>query len=305
MSTKVFSGTDAAVLFAIPGLTTISWGVPERYWQKICRRLGPIAIPTITENPQSLLQVIQETLGDRKITQSPEAILTQMAGEQILSRLQLLKDYLPGGWKPKLQLVGREHIDTAIESGHGVILWLGYFVFCDLLPKIAFHRAGLAVHHLSSAHHGFSSTRFGTGYLNPIQTTIEDRYLAERVVLSPENPTKAMLTLAYRLRDNQIISITAHKNAKNPFKVKFLDGYLYLAPGAPLLAQNTKAALLPVLPLRNQAGELTVTVEAPLQISGDISKREVTKHLAQQYAKLLEPYVLKFPGQWLGWNHLS
>lgn len=305
MSTKVFSGTDAAVLLGIPGLTAISWGIPEHFWPKICRQLGPIAIPTITDNPRSVLQLIHQILGNHQITQSPEAILTQVAGEQIQSRLQLLKDYFPGGWQPQLQLIGREHIDTALENDHGVILWLGYFVFCELVPKIAFHRAGLAVHHLSSAYHGFSSTRFGTRYLNRIQTRIEDRYLAERVVLSPENPTKAMLTLAYRLRNNQVISITAHKNAKKPLKVKFLDGYLYLAPGAPLLAQKTKAALLPVLPLRNQAGELTVRVESPLQISADIPEREVTENLTQQYARLLEPYVLQFPGQWLGWNHCS
>lgn len=64
--------------------------------------------------------------------------------------------------------------------------------------------------------------------------------------------------------------------SKTPKKVNFLDGYLYLAPGAPVLARQTQAALLPVFPLRNQAGDFTVIVEAPLEVPGDSSDRNTT-----------------------------
>lgn len=270
----------------------------------LCRRLGRFAIPALTDNPESLLQRMRQTLGENAIALSPETILSELAAEQILARLQLLKDYRPGGWQPVIQLEGREYIEAALQNGHGVILWVGYFVGSELVTKMALHQAGFAVHHLSRASHGFSSTRFGMRYLNRIQTAIEKRYLAERIVLSSDNPTQAMLSLAYQLRHNQIVSITAHRNSKTPTKVKFLDGYMYLAPGAPLLAHQTKAALLPVLPLRDENGNLTVIVEAPLQVSSDRSDRKVMERMAQQYATLLEPYVLKFPGQWLGWLHL-
>jgi lauroyl/myristoyl acyltransferase len=271
---------------------------------QLCRRLGRFAMPALADEPDSLLQQMRQTLGENAIALSAETILSELAAEQILSRLQLLKDYRPGGWKPVIQLVGREYIEAALQNGYGVILWVGYFVGSELVSKIALHQAGLAVHHLSRASHGFSSTRFGLRYLNRIQTAIEERYLAERIVISADNPTQAMLSLAYQLRHNQIVSITAHRNSKTPTKVKFLDGYMYLAPGAPLLAHQTKAALLPMLPLRDENGNLTVIVEAPLQVSSDIPDRKVMEHTAQQYATLLEPYVLKFPGQWLGWLHL-
>ncbi len=42
---------------------------------------------------------------------------------------------------------------------------------------MAFHRAGLAVSHLSRASHGFSGSRLGVRVLNPIHTKVEDRYL--------------------------------------------------------------------------------------------------------------------------------
>ncbi len=301
---KILSAQDATVLLSIPILSTIAWSVPERNWLQLCRRLGRFAIPALTDDPDSLLQRMRQTLGENAIVLSPETILSELAAEQILARLQLLKDYRPGGWKPVIHLVGREYIEAALQNGHGVILWVGYFVGSELVTKIALHQAGFAVHHLSRASHGFSSTRFGLRYLNRIQTAIEERYLAKRIVLSADNPTQAMLSLAYQLRQNQIVSITAHRNSKTPTKVKFLDGYMYLAPGAPLLAHQTKAALLPVLPLRDENGNLTVIVEAPLQVSSDRSDRKVMERTAQQYATVLEPYVLKFPGQWLGWLHL-
>lgn len=301
---KIFSAQDATILLSIPILSAIAWSVPERNWLPLCRRLGRFAIASLTDNPESLLQRMRQTLGENAIALSPETILSELAAEQILARLQLLKDYRPGGWKPAIQLIGREYIEAALQSGHGVILWVGYFVGSELVSKIALHQAGFAVHHLSRASHGFSSTRFGLRYLNRIQTAIEERYLAERIVMSADNPTQAMLGLAYQLRHNQIVSITAHRNSKTPTKVKFLDGYLYLAPGAPLLAHQAKAALLPVLPLRDTNGNLTVIVEAPLQGASDRSDRKVMERMAQQYATLLEPYVLKFPGQWLGWLHL-
>ncbi len=301
---KILSAQDATVLLSIPILSTIAWSVPERNWLQLCRRLGRFAIPALTDDPDSLLQRMRPTLGENAIVLSPETILSELAAEQILARLQLLKDYRPGGWKPVIHLVGREYIEAALQNGHGVILWVGYFVGSELVTKIALHQAGFAVHHLSRASHGFSSTRFGLRYLNRIQTAIEERYLAKRIVLSADNPTQAMLSLAYQLRQNQIVSITAHRNSKTPTKVKFLDGYMYLAPGAPLLAHQTKAALLPVLPLRDENGNLTVIVEAPLQVSSDRSDRKVMERTAQQYATVLEPYVLKFPGQWLGWLHL-
>ncbi len=301
---KILSAQDATVLLSIPILSTIAWSVPERNWLQLCRRLGRFAIPALTDDPDSLLQRMRQTLGENAIVLSPETILSELAAEQILARLQLLKDYRPGGWKPVIHLVGREYIEAALQNGHGVILWVGYFVGSELVTKIALHQAGFAVHHLSRASHGFSSTRFGLRYLNRIQTAIEERYLAKRIVLSADNPTQAMLSLAYQLRQSQIVSITAHRNSKTPTQVKFLDGYMYLAPGAPLLAHQTKAALLPVLPLRDENGNLTVIVEAPLQVSSDRSDRKVMERTAQQYATVLEPYVLKFPGQWLGWLHL-
>jgi hypothetical protein len=39
-----------------------------------------------------------------------------------------------------------------------------------------------------------------------------------------------------------------------------------------------------VFPLRNEAGDFTVIVEAPLEVPGDISDRKAIEQITQQYA---------------------
>ena len=149
-----------------------------------------------------------------------------------------------------------------------------------------------------------SATRFGVRWLNPIQTRVEDRYLSARVMLSPGNPNAALKTLATRLGENGVATVTVHRNAKRPAVVPFLDGELVLAPGAPLLAHRTEAALIPVFAFRDATGDHAVTFEPPLDVPQGLPKGQVTQSVGRQYAARLEPYVLEHPGQWRGWLHL-
>jgi|GEM_PF-567976 len=298
------SPTDLAVLFSLPLLFAVSWLLPEGLWRRFCRSAGPLAVPMLAGDPKRVLGVMRRTLGGRPLGRSAEAILSELAGEQVLTILQLLRDHRPGGWRPEIRLAGLEHVEAALGRSHGAILWVGFSVYGDLVAKMAFHQARLAVSHLSRASHGFSGTRFGMRVLNPIQTAVEDRYLGERVLLSPTGATAALETLAARLADNRVVTFTVHRNAKRPVVVPFLEGEIFLAPGAPLLALKTQAALLPVFAFRDEAGVHTVTIEAPLEVPRDLPKQDVTQSVGRQYAARLEPYVLEHPGQWRGWLHL-
>jgi lauroyl/myristoyl acyltransferase len=298
------SATDLAVLFSLPLLFSVSWLLPENLWRRFCRAAGPLAAPMLAGDRAALLSTIRRTLGERLNTRSGDSILNELAGEQILTILQLLRDYRPGGWRPEIRLTGLEHLEAARAEGKGAILWIGFTVYCDLVAKMAFHRARLAVSHLSRASHGFSGSRFGTRVLNRLQTAVEDRYLGERVMLSPSGAKPALETLAGRLAGNRVVTFTVHRNAKRPIVVAFLEGEIFLAPGAPLLAQKTGAALLPVFAFRDGDGVYDVTIEAPLEVRRDLPKQEAMRRVGQDYAARLEPRVLEHPGQWRGWLHL-
>lgn len=302
--TKAFSTTDLAVFLGLPLLFTISWLVPERLWPRLCRRIGPLAVPMLAGDAPARVRLIRRTLGATRLKAAPKEILSELAGEQILSILQLLKGYRPGGWKPAIALSGKAHIEAALARGRGAILWVSYSVYGDLISKMAFHRAGLAVSHLSRASHGFSDTRFGARFLNRLQTAIEDRFIGERVSLTAKGATGALDHLRARLGDNRAVTFTVHRNAKRPATVPFMDGQLHLAPGAAVLARKTGAPLLPVFAFRDETGGLTVTVGAPLEMAEELPTEAVVEQAARQYAAALDPYVRRYPGQWRGWLHL-
>jgi lauroyl/myristoyl acyltransferase len=258
----------------------------------------------LSADPAATAAVIQRTLSARMTNLPPERILERLSGERILAILQLLRSYRPGGWNPPIRLHGTEHVEAALARGRGAILWVGMTVYADLVAKMAFHRAGFEVSHLSRASHGFSDSRFGARCLNPIQTRVEDRFLRQRVSLSSLGSRAALARLEERLAENGVVSVTVHRTARRPVAAPFLDGELVLAPGAAVLAQRSSAALLPVFAWRDEAEGLTIIIEAPLEVATDGDGRVLVEAVVRDYAARLAPHVLSYPGQWTGWLHL-
>jgi len=143
--------------------------------------------------------------------------------------------------------------------------------------------------------------RFGQHFLNPIFTTIEKKYLKQRVVLSRESATAAMRTLKRELSNNGAVSITARAIAANPIMVPFMNSHILMATGAADLAYSTGAALIPVFSVRDSDGHFHVFLETPLQIDTTARRREASDNAAYQFSAKLEEYVLKYPTNWLGW----
>lgn len=300
-SVKPISAADIAVLIALPALTCFAWLCPARSWQWICRGLAPIAAHFLSRQGLSPVQRVQQRLGDRRLSSAADMITREALAGRIEQSLQILRDYRPGGWWPPIRLVGVEHIEAARNQSKGAILWDSNFASNGLVTKMALHRAGIAVSHLSSVGHGFTSTRFGMLVLNRVWTTIEERYLRERAVLSLEGPVAAMRLLYRRLRDNGIVSISVHSAAQTPLKVPFLNGTVTIATGAPDLAYATGAPVLPVFTVRDATGTFVVTVEPPLDIVEGASRRESSERVVRRYVERLAHYVVRHPGQWLGW----
>jgi len=299
-----FSATDASVLAGIPALIWPAWFLPERFWPAICRTLSPLALSDLTREPQAAADLIRRTLGSRLPNLTGAEILRDMASEGILTFFQVLKCHRLDRWLPAARLSHADRIARALDSGRGVILWVAHAFHGHLGAKVAFGQAGLKVCHLSRPNHGFSSSRFGVRYLNRIQTVVEDRHIAERVMLPMEGQNTALHVLARRLRSNGIVSITAQRGIARTVEAPFLDGKLTLAPGAPALAHMTGAALLPVFAFRDEDGVVDVRVEAPLEVDTEAPRELAVADAVRRYAPILESDVLRYPGQWLGWVQL-
>jgi lauroyl/myristoyl acyltransferase len=304
---RAFSGTDLGVLIGAPFFTLPAWLLPERSWPALGRLLSPMAIGDITADRAATEAVIRKTLGTRLPDLPAGSILRDMGAEGIFTFFQVLKCYRPSGWKPggwapPVRISGFEHVHSARATGRGVVLWVSHAFHGHLGSKVGFHRAGLEVVHLSTPAHGFSATRFGVRYLNRIQTRVEDRFIAERVMLPLQGQNAALQTLAKRLKANKVVSITGQRGTGRTVEARFLDGTLPLAPGAPSLAYMTGAKLLPVFAFRAADGLVEVTAEPEIALEG--SREDAVVRAVQDFADRSEPYALRYPGQWLSWVQL-
>jgi lauroyl/myristoyl acyltransferase len=299
---RAFTGTDLGVLIGAPLFTLPAWLLPDRHWPSLARRLSPLAIGDLTKDVAATETVIRRTLGDHLPDLPARTILRDMGAEGILAFFQLLKCHRFDGWEPRVRIAGFEHVHAALQRGRGAVLWVAHGFHGHLGAKIGFRRAGLEVVHLSTPAHGFSASRFGVRFLNRLQTRIEDRYIAERVLLPLEGQNAAPQTLARRLKANRVVSITAQRGAGRTVSVPFLHGALALAPGGPVLAQMTGATLLPVFAFRAGDGAIEVTVEPEIELSGP--RPTALTSAARAFAARSAPHVLRHPGQWLSWVQL-
>ena len=218
--------------------------------------------------------------------------------------MQVLRSRFSDGWRPQLEVTGMRHVEEALGSGRGVVLWVAPFAYGALATKLAFHDAGYRVWHFSVPGQGFSKTAFGRRYLNPIPANVEQKYLAGRIVMDPADPTRALGELRRRAEGGGLVSITAAAwDGGSVLEMPFLGKRLRLGASAPALAKRTAAACLPVFAVRKrEGGPISVEIAGPLDLAGD-QNATLSRAAAQFNARLLKR-VTPYRDQWLGWPDL-
>ena len=295
---RLLSVKDLCVLAKLPPAALAAWCLPERCWFGLCRHVAGLQPDGLDQQAQRLAAMLG-SLGQagtaREVARCHQAFIR-------LDQLCFLRSHRPGGWSPVLRLEGGQHLEAALEKGHGAILWVMPTVLQWLVTKRALFEAGYPVHHLSSPYHGFSTTSWlGAQLINPIRTRIEDRYLAERVMLGRDGSAQSALRrLTTVLRGNGIASIAVAASGARVIAAPFLGGSLLAARGAPHLATRTGAALLPVVTLGGDSGFVT-RIEAPLACAGPDSPEARQVGAVAELARRLEPYARTHPDQ-IAWQ---
>jgi lauroyl/myristoyl acyltransferase len=307
MSAKLplFTATDLATLAGLPVLTALAWVTGESTWSVAGNAMAPLAGPFAIASI-NLPQCIAALLELRDGAAGGARILREMLAHQVEETLQLMACHRPGGWRPTTELRGADHLLKALAAGSGAVLWIGNSAFSSLTVKMALHDTGFRLHHLSHPRHGFSPSKFGMRWLNPVRTRIEAKYLASRAVLPLNgNAGPVLARLIDRLRDGNIVSVTAGATSLRPLTVRFLTGSLRLAPGAPGLAHRAGAPLLPVFATREAIDRHVVTIEPPLALPRGVPSGQMLEGAAQAFVQRLETHIRRHPGAWFGWADAS
>jgi lauroyl/myristoyl acyltransferase len=281
---------DLAFAAALPVLCATAWLAPARFQKRLASSIAKIAARLAPAKAQTERRRFVSSFADQDAASFYEEVRA-LANHETLN---LLKLGSPFGAKPRVDLVGREHLDRALAKGSGAILWVAPTTYGPMMTKVALAQAGIPLWHLSRPSHGFSNTSFGRAFLNPIRVRAEGRCLAGRIVIRDGDVRAALAELTDRLQQNRPVSITLGVEGRTLLQTPFLSGTM-TAPARPVqLARQNGAPLLPVVTVGRPDGYFVTEIGAPL-IAPDADRSDI--EAMQELAQFLTPHARTYPAQ--------
>ena len=241
--------------------------------------------------------MIAIVVGDRSKNWVEQTYWPNALAHKYLSWMQILACHGPKRWQPRSDLIGGAHLDRALDGGRGVVLFTATFAYKDLMAKAAFAQAGYAISHLSKDTHGFSETQLGIRWLNPIYTSIEERFLAERMVFSGSNTKAVIAKVRERLRQNAPVMVTVTPLGRHVAIRPFINGCIHIATGGLGFACENGSPVLPVFTIRQADGAIKTFVGGALDQSSGADRAKRIDALLDDYVPQLENYVRQYPDQ--------
>ena len=301
----MISVKDIRLLFGFFLGGILCWFVPERFWRIFSYPIAFLDVCFHFKRSKRHTGKIYTSLG---LTKS-DAVLIKMevSVNHYEKYFQYLREYRPGGWKPRIQLRGREHIEEALKAGRGGVLWVAPFYSNQLIVKKALFRSGFGLNHLYAYNHGFgfSNTHFVQRFLNSIRVRIEKQFLDDIFVLTPPGGKLGYIRQLERLlRRNGLVSIQAGDMGEKHIECSVFGSKYKFATGAPSFALATQAVLLPVFTIRHSSANFEVIIEQSMDFPEANNRHETIKALAARYAERMESYIVRYPGQFMRWYKL-
>ena len=270
--------------------------IPSRFWPPAARAAGRAHVGIRRRSVRVLADAALPNF-------DPRAVAVDAASDDYLENIAMIREILPGGWRPALALTGRETLDAALRRGTGAILWNCHHTQYDLVPKKVLVSAGYELNQLSAFSHPYSATVFGGLLLNPIRLRAVCQYLARRVIVVFGQARPAIDALRRILGENGVVMILAAGTGGRTIELPFLGGTIDLAIGAPRLAHESGAALIPVFTLADGSGGYRVELGPDLNTRGERNWEVAVAAMTERYVSLLEPVVRANPAAWQGWFH--
>ncbi len=286
---------DTRTALRLPVTLAAALLLPESRWEVLLRRLAASKCrrrPVSVRNAERSLGPLFAATG---VAGELRAMVEELLFHNEMARLLLLAQYRRHPPEPQILLRGAEEVTRVLDAGRGAILWVAPMAYASLVSKMAWHRQGWKVSHLSRYSHGGSSSRLGSRLINPLVRRVEDRYLGERVRIEfGQSPAAATRWIRRRLLENRLVSITALPGGGSTARASLLGRRIRLSLGPPRLAKATGAALLPVFCWKEPRGRHVVRVHAALPAFGDPTRA------VEGFARGFESVLHRFPTQ-LGW----
>lgn len=194
--------------------------------------------------------------------------------------------------RERVEISGKENLDTALSQGKGVILVSAHFGnFPLLLARLA--QEGYKV--------GGIMRPMRDGRVEKIFLKKRNSYNIKTIYSQPRGV--CVNTTIDSLRNNELVFIPLDQNfGTGGVFVDFFGTKAATATGPVIFAQRTKAALLPCFIVRQEDDRHKIIIEAPLELTEGSSAHETVLINVQRLTSVIESYIRKYPAEW-GWIH--
>lgn len=194
--------------------------------------------------------------------------------------------------RKRVEIQGRQNLDKALASGKGVILVSAHFGnFPLLLGRLAIdgYKAG--------------------GIMRPMHDPRMEKIFSDKrvkfgvrtIYSQPRNECVNNTIIA--LRNNELVFIPIDQHfGTGGILVDFFGEKAATATGPVILAQRTKAALLPCFIIRQPDDRHKIIFEEEIELKEGKDPQETVLINIQKLTDIIESYIRRYPAQW-GWIH--
>ncbi|MDD4953846.1 MAG: lysophospholipid acyltransferase family protein [Candidatus Omnitrophica bacterium] len=192
----------------------------------------------------------------------------------------------------KIQMAGREHLDAALAKGNGVIMVSAHFGSFPLaLARLTLsgYKAAIIMRTMRDAR------------ADKMIKAKRDKFNIKTIYTQPRATCVNMTIDA--LRNNEIVFIPIDQNfGSGGVFVDFFGRKAATATGPVVLAQRTKAVILPCFMLRQDDDSHKMIIEPALELQEGSNRQDTISVNIQKLTNIIESYIRKYPAEW-GWIH--
>jgi lauroyl/myristoyl acyltransferase len=196
---------------------------------------------------------------------------------------------------------GREHLDTALASGKGVLLismhWYASRIARRYMALLGYPVMAVRNRYPPDMRMGY----LGRKLLKPKYVELLHKVIQDEVFI--QDP-ECSLKILGRLRANGIVDIHYDSHFSKQMLERSFLGHAESFPAGPLhLARISGCAVLPMLAV-GHAGSLEIQIGRPFILDRNLPGEEYCRKYMPVLAQAMEAHVRRYPDQWELWTRL-
>ena len=188
-----------------------------------------------------------------------------------------------------VRIEGREHFESALAKGKGIIFITGHCGNWELLAiaaSVKLSRLSIVVRPVNNL------------YINRLVERARKKY-GNSVIYKKG----ALRPVVRGLKNNDCIGILMHQAVipEEGFVIEFLGRKAWTTKMPALIARKTGASVIPAFIHREKDGH-TISLYPEIALSGDTDKEKALKEDTERFSRHIEEYIREHPAEWL-WMH--